>query len=83
MSYIVYLLRCADNTFYTGITTDITRRVMEHNTSTKGANYTKARRPVTLAYQENQPDRSTAQKREFVIRTLSHKAKESLSHGHA
>lgn len=81
MSYTVYLLRCADSTFYTGVTTDMERRLREHNTSAKGAAYTKARRPVTLAYQEVQPDRSSAQKREYTLRRLSHIQKAKLCRG--
>ena len=71
MSYIVYVLRCADNTLYTGITTDVTRRVEEHNSSDKGAKYTKLRRPVELVYSEESENRSTASKREYAIKKLS------------
>lgn len=81
MSYVVYMLRCADATFYTGITTDVERRLTEHNTSKKGAAYTKARRPVSLWYSEAQPDRSTALRREYVLRKLSHQEKKALAHG--
>jgi len=79
MPYTVYLVRCADGTFYTGVTTDMARRLLEHNSSLKGAAYTKARRPVTLVYQEDQPDRSTAQKREYVLRNLSRQEKQKLT----
>lgn len=79
--WFVYMLRCADDTLYTGVTTDIDRRVNEHNGergTAKGAKYTKARRPVTLWYQEKAVDRSTAQKREAAIRRLSHHEKTAL-----
>ena len=66
--YFVYLLHCADNTLYTGITTDLKRRVEEHNSSSKGAKYTKARRPVVLVYSEVYVNRSEASKREYFIK---------------
>lgn len=78
MDYHVYLLECADGTYYTGICTDIERRISEHNGNLKGARYTRARQPVTLAYSETQPDRSSAQKREYALRKLSHQAKHLL-----
>lgn len=71
MEYRVYILQCADGTLYTGVTTDLTRRLAEHNYSAKGAIYTRSRRPVTLRYSEEQPDRSAAQKREHELRKLS------------
>jgi len=73
--YFVYLVECADGTYYTGIATDVGRRVLEHNSSPKGAKYTSARRPVTLKYQEICEGRSAASKREHTIRTLSRKEK--------
>jgi len=76
--YTVYLLRCADGTLYTGITTDMTRRLREHNGGVRGAKYTKTRRPVTLVYSELACSRSEAQKREYVLRHLSRKEKENL-----
>lgn len=66
--YYVYMVECSDNTLYTGISTNVTRRVEEHNNSEKGAKYTRARRPVTLVYSEEHPDRSTASKREYQIK---------------
>jgi len=71
MSYFVYVLRCSDSTLYTGITTDISRRLKEHNFSDKGAKYTSLRRPVELVYSEPSKDRSSASKREYVIKRLS------------
>ncbi|MDQ7045887.1 MAG: GIY-YIG nuclease family protein [Sulfurimonas sp.] len=70
MQYYVYILRCSDDTLYTGITTDISRRIDEHNNSDKGAKYTKLRRPVTLVYKEEQDNRSLASKREYAIKKL-------------
>jgi putative endonuclease len=76
------MLRCTDGTLYTGVTTDIKRRVAEHNgdgAAGKGAKYTKARRPVTLVYSESVPDRSAAQQREHALRQLTRAEKEQLA----
>ena len=78
MSYFIYILKCSDETLYTGITTDIKRRVHEHNTSDKGAKYTKLRRPVELVYSENSENRSTASKREYAIKKLTREKKMEL-----
>lgn len=78
MAYFVYILKCSDDTLYTGITTDITRRLDEHNNSQKGAKYTKLRRPVVLVYSESSENRSLASKREYVIKQLSRKEKLEL-----
>jgi putative endonuclease len=67
---VVYILECADGTLYTGWTTDLERRLQAHN-SGQGARYTRGRRPVRLAYREEQSDRSAAQRREAAIRRLS------------
>ena len=66
--YYVYIVKCTDDTLYTGIATELERRIDEHNSSDKGAKYTKARRPVELVYFEEYPDRSTASKREYRIK---------------
>jgi putative endonuclease len=79
MNYVVYLLKCADGTFYTGVTTNMERRLAEHNEGVKGAKYTKARRPVTVVYQETASSRSEAQKREYVLRHLSRVEKQRLA----
>lgn len=71
MSYFVYILECSDGSLYTGITTDLTKRLDEHNTKDTGAKYTKARRPVKLIYQETSENRSTASKREYAIKKLT------------
>ena len=78
MSYTTYIVECADGTLYTGITTDTARRVREHNSSTKGAKYTKSRRPVRLIYTEGFPTRSDAQKREYALKDLTRSEKLSL-----
>ena len=76
--YYVYMVECADKTLYTGITTDLARRVEEHNSSDKGARYTRNRRPVRLVYQESHPDRSSASKREYAIKKMTKEQKERL-----
>ncbi len=67
---MVYLLRCRDGSLYTGITNDMQQRLASHH-SGKASAYTRARRPVSLAYQEVVPDRGSALKREAAIRRLS------------
>lgn len=76
-TWYVYILRCRDNTLYTGITDDVPRRLEAHNTG-KGAKYTRGRGPVTLCYQEKQESYSTALKREYAIKQLTRKEKEAL-----
>jgi len=71
----VYILRCADATLYTGITTDPSRRLHEHNSNHLGARYTRARRPVEMVYKELSDNRSTASRREYQIKNLSKKDK--------
>ncbi len=69
--WYVYMLRCADGTLYTGVSTDPKRRLREHNGEIKGgARYTRARRPVVLVWQETQPDRSGACRREVAVKAL-------------
>lgn len=75
--WIVYLLRCSDNSLYTGITTDVERRLQEHK-SGEGAKYTKSRRPVNLVYKEKVGTRSEATKREIEIKNFSKTKKEQL-----
>ncbi len=67
----VYILKCNDGTLYAGVTTDLTRRVAEHNTSALGARYTSGRRPVELVYARSFPNRSAASKEESRIKKLS------------
>ena len=77
--WFVYILRCADDSLYTGITLDINKRLDQHNGIDKnGAKYTQARRPVTLVYQECSISRSEACKREYAIKNLSKQKKERL-----
>lgn len=82
MEYFVYIVECADTTLYTGITTDLERRLSEHNQSEKWAKYTKARRPVTLVYSEKHASRSEACKREYAIKQLSREEKLEMMRKH-
>jgi putative endonuclease len=74
MSWVCYLLYCADETLYCGITNDLDKRVAAHNAGT-AAKYTRARGPVRVAYMEACADRSTASKREMAIKKLSRESK--------
>lgn len=79
MSYYVYIVACFDTSFYTGITTDVARRLREHNGEEKGgAKATRMKRPVTLVYLEKQLSRSLASKREHAIKKLTRIEKEEL-----
>ena len=74
----VYIVRCADGSLYTGIALSLNKRIEEHNQSNTGAKYTRARRPVKLAYSEACDTRSAASKREAAIKGLSRAQKEAL-----
>lgn len=76
--YQLYLLRCADDTLYTGITTDLDRRLHEHNHTAAGARYTRARRPVALERSWTFPDRSSASKAEYRLKKRSRSEKLKL-----
>jgi putative endonuclease len=76
--YFVYILQCSDHTFYTGITTNLDRRLKEHNSSKLGAKYTKARRPVKLIYSKEFENRSEASTEEARIKKLSRTEKHNL-----
>jgi len=75
-----YMLKCSDGTLYTGWTNDLDKRVEAHN-SGKGAKYTKARRPVELAYYEEFETKEQAMKREYAIKQLGRKEKQKLIAG--
>lgn len=78
--YFVYLLECADGSLYTGITTDVARRLREHKAGT-ASHYTRARGAVRMRYSEEHKDRSSASKREAAIKRLSREEKFSLMEG--
>lgn len=69
--HYVYILRCSDDTLYTGYTTDLCRRLWEHNNSPRGAKYTRYRRPCKMVYSECYETRSEATRREYQIKCLS------------
>ena len=71
MSYYIYILICSDKTLYTGSTNDLDRRLIAHNTSNKGAKYTRGRRPVKLVYSEKFRTKSNALKREWKIKKMN------------
>ncbi|HCM68716.1 MAG: endonuclease [Candidatus Kerfeldbacteria bacterium RIFCSPLOWO2_01_FULL_48_11] len=73
--YSVYIVRCADGTFYTGITVDLKRRIIEHNSLKLGARYTRTRRPVKLVYAKKYRTRSMASKAEARIKALPRREK--------
>jgi putative endonuclease len=79
MPWFLYIVQCSDKykSLYTGITTDIPRRLKEHN-SKKGAFYTQNKIPVELVYQEAMPDQSAARRREAQIKRLTRKEKVEL-----
>jgi putative endonuclease len=76
--WYVYIVHCRDKSLYTGITTDISRRLTEHNSTDKGAKYTRPRRPVSLVYQEVALTRAAAASREYQIKKLTTAAKRQL-----
>ena len=77
-TWYVYLLRCKDNSLYAGITTNIDRRLHQHNHTKLGAKYTRAKRPVTLAFIETATNKSKASKREYQLKQLTKTQKEQL-----
>ncbi len=78
MSHFVYILKCADKTLYIGYTKNLERRLLEHNTSKKGARYTKARRPVKLIYSEKFKKVGDALRREIEIKSWRREEKLKL-----
>jgi putative endonuclease len=82
-TWFVYLVRCADGSFYTGVTTDLPRRLRQHNGEIAGgAGYTRGRRPVCLVWSEACVDRSHAQRREYVVRRIPRSTKLRLEANH-
>jgi len=73
----VYVLECSDGTYYTGYTTDVQRRVAEHDAG-DGAKYTRGRTPVELVYTESFETQSAAMSREYEVKQLSRTEKEAL-----
>lgn len=73
--WYVYIVECCDFSYYTGITTDLDRRIKEHNESNKGAKYTRSRRPVKLIAYCNVKSKSMALKLEYKVKSLKKKDK--------
>lgn len=78
MDWKVYIIRCDDGTLYTGVTTDVERRFREHRDLPAGAKYFNGRKPIEVVYCENHQDRSSACKREAMIKKLSRNEKLKL-----
>lgn len=76
--WTIYILRCGDDSLYTGVTTDIARRLSEHNSPAKGAKYTRSRQPVQLVYTEQVSSRPEACRREGQIKKMRRAAKLAL-----
>ena len=74
-AWFLYVVECSDGTLYTGVTTDVARRLREHNNSLKSAKYTRSRRPVNLVHHTDFPDRATVCKAEAKFKKLSRKQK--------
>ena len=80
--WYLYVLLCADGTYYTGVTTDLKRRLHEHNKTKRGAKYTRSRRPVQIVYTEGPyPQRGLSQKAEYRFKLLSKVQKEEVING--
>ncbi len=79
LTWYVYIVCCSDKSYYTGITTDLVRRLDEHNSPKKGARYTRTRRPVELVYFENAASRAIAARREYQIKQLTPAGKKRLT----
>tara|TARA_Y100000385_G_C12849093_1_gene532230 strand:- start:143 stop:388 length:246 start_codon:yes stop_codon:yes gene_type:complete len=76
-AWTLYILKCNDDSYYTGITNNIEKRIADHEAG-KGAKYTRGRGPFEIVYQEKCLDRSSASKREFEVKKLSRSEKENL-----
>ena len=79
--YSVYIVRCADDTYYTGIAADVARRIAEHESSPRGAKYLKGRGPLTLVYSASIGDRASAARIEYRVKQLSRTEKKALIDG--
>ncbi len=81
--YYFYILECSDQSLYSGITVDLSRRIKEHGSSELGAKYTRGRRPVKLVYFQEFSDRSEASKEEARVKKLSREEKLELIRNHS
>ncbi len=78
--YSIYLLRCCDDSYYTGIATDVIRRISEHEDSPKGAKYLRGKGPLTLVFQREIGNRSLATRVECQVKRLSKEVKADVAH---
>jgi putative endonuclease len=78
-AWSLYLLRCADGSIYTGITTDVARRLGEHQSGPRGSKYLRSRRPLQLLYQRRIGNRSLASRLEYQVRNLARKCKDDVA----
>lgn len=80
-TYSLYIIRCADGSLYTGISTDVARRLQEHEAGRRGAKYLRGKGPLVLEYEQALGDRSVASRAEFVVKRLDRSGKEQLISG--
>ena len=80
-AYYLYIVECQDKTLYTGITTDLQRRIQQHNSSKHGSKYTRVRQPVSLIYSSLYLNRSAASRAEYYVKQLTINAKRELIAG--
>lgn len=80
-AYYTYIVRCSDDSLYTGYTTNLKKRLHEHNEGKNGAKYTRSRRPVTLVYFEKHDTKHDAMSREALIKQFSRRQKDKLIEG--
>lgn len=81
-TFSLYILRCADDSLYTGIASDVTRRLAEHETGGRGAKYLRGKQPLRLEFSSEVGDRATASRLEYRVKRLSREQKEALIAGH-
>lgn len=79
--YSLYMLRCRDGSLYTGIATDVARRLREHENGRRGAKYLRGRGPLRLVFEQSVGDRSTATRAEHLVKRLNRAQKEALVSG--
>ncbi len=80
-NYSLYIVRCADGSLYTGIATDVERRIQEHESGTRGAKYLRGRGPLRLEFEQRVGDRSDASLFEYYVKKLDRSGKEGLISG--
>ncbi len=76
--FSLYIVRCADGSLYTGISTDVSRRILEHENGKRGARYLRGRGPLKLEYAEVVGNRSAASRAEYIVKQLDTRTKEAL-----